>query len=104
MFRKYIKTGLAPLKKCRQHCNKKIMGLIYHHPLFKTWGSDSTGSCQVHALIDISILLRRNITYIMDYPKSEEILNSVHNRNSNRHMNEHLFVIILVHFGIFKLL
>ena len=42
------------------------------------------------------------ITYIMDYAKSEKILNSVHNRNVNRYINQHLSVIILEYGWVFS--
>ena len=40
------------------------------------------------------------ITYIVGYAQPEEILKYIHNRKSNRYMNQHLTVNILV----FKLL
>ena len=38
----------------------------------------------------------------MDYAKSEEISNSVHNRNFNSYINQHLNVIILVYRYVFS--
>ena len=70
MFRKCIKTVFVPLNRCCYYCNKKIMQvrlLLFYlrrvdlpHPLFITWGYDSTISCQLHAKIDTSIKLLTN--------------------------------------------
>ena len=65
--------------------------------LFKTLGYDSTGSCQGHSLIDISVQVLMNNQKYYTYAKSEDITNSVHNRNFNRYKNQRFTIIIFVY-------
>ena len=63
MLRKYIElilclltgVGITEIRKlCRPDCYCFFLRWVdLPHPLFISWGYDSSGSCQVHALIDM---------------------------------------------------